>query len=278
MRIRLVSLSVLVMLWGSALAPQASAQTAYYLYLGDSLAQGVQPQVPSGTNAPTNQGYVDDLYAQLLARMPRLQLAKLGCPGETTGTMINGGTCPYALGAQLAQAADFLVTHDVLLVTIDIGANNIDGCVTGGAPNPSCVANGVAAAAKDLPVIMQVLRWASPTVPIVGMNYYDPFLAAWLLGPSGRALANASVALAQSFNATLGRTYAEFSAPVADVEGAFMTPHGDALPGTGVPVNTAVICAWTWMCAPSPVGPNIHANTNGYFVIAAAFVARIGPL
>jgi lysophospholipase L1-like esterase len=126
MRIRLVSLSVLVMLWGSALAPQASAQTAYYLYLGDSLAQGVQPQVPSGTNAPTNQGYVDDLYAQLLARMPRLQLAKLGCPGETTMTMIHGGVCSYAEGSQLAAAVTFLEGNRVAVVTLDIGANDIE--------------------------------------------------------------------------------------------------------------------------------------------------------
>jgi len=88
MRIRLVSLSVLVMLWGPALAPRTSAQTTYYLSLGDSLAQGVQPRVPRGTNATTNQGYVDDLYAMLFSRTPGLQLAKLGCPGETTTTMI----------------------------------------------------------------------------------------------------------------------------------------------------------------------------------------------
>ena len=44
------------------------------------------------------------------------------------------------------------------------------------------------------------------------------------------------------------------------------------LPGAGtVPLNVARICTWTWMCAPPPVGPNIHANATGYKVIAAAF-------
>jgi hypothetical protein len=49
------------------------------------------------------------------------------------------------------------------------------------------------------------------------------------------------------------------------------------LPGVGtVPLNVARICTWTWMCAPAPVGPNIHANAAGYRVIAAAFERAIG--
>jgi len=35
----------------------------------------------------------------------------------------------------------------------------------------------------------------------------------------------------------------------------------------------ARICQWTWMCAPAPLGPDIHANTAGYGVIAKAFEA-----
>jgi len=29
------------------------------------------------------------------------------------------------------------------------------------------------------------------------------------------------------------------------------------------------------MCAPAPVGPNIHANAAGYAVMAAAFEAKL---
>jgi len=44
------------------------------------------------------------------------------------------------------------------------------------------------------------------------------------------------------------------------------------LPGVGtVPLNAARICECTWMCAPSPIRPNIHANSTGYQVIAVAF-------
>src|SRR5690242_1402983 len=89
----------------------------YYLALGDSLAAGVQPTTRGAI--ATNQGYADDLYRFYRQRIPDLRLAKLGCSGETTGTMIVGGTCNYPLGSQLAQAVDFLLTRQVAFVTID---------------------------------------------------------------------------------------------------------------------------------------------------------------
>jgi hypothetical protein len=53
------------------------------------------------------------------------------------------------------------------------------------------------------------------------------------------------------------------------VAGAFSTD--DLTPVNGVPLNVLRICQWTWMCAPAPLGPDIHANTTGYGVIARAF-------
>jgi hypothetical protein len=38
-----------------------------------------------------------------------------------------------------------------------------------------------------------------------------------------------------------------------------------------VPRNVALICTWTWACARPPRGPNEHANSAGYRVIARAF-------
>jgi hypothetical protein len=55
--------------------------TTYHLALGDSLAFGY----PSGV------GYADDLEKVLQFSSPGIQLIKLGCPGEFTVTMINGG-------------------------------------------------------------------------------------------------------------------------------------------------------------------------------------------
>ena len=114
------------------------------------------------------------------------------------------------------------------------------------------------------------------------MNLYDPFLADYLTGSAGQTLATASVALGESFNKLLGESYHAFGAAMADVQAAFSTTDFTdtvPLPGVGtVPLNVARICEWTWMCAPSPVGPNIHANAVGYQQIATAFEQAIGRL
>src|ERR1700761_9355804 len=77
---------------GIVRAPAAGAGPAvrYYLALGDSLAQGVQPNA-AGKSVVTDDGYADVLWRHYHAAMPDLRLAKLGCPGETTATMRNGG-------------------------------------------------------------------------------------------------------------------------------------------------------------------------------------------
>jgi hypothetical protein len=41
----------------------------------------------------TPYGYPDQVYAALRPSHPTLKLVKLGCPSETTSTMINGGIC-----------------------------------------------------------------------------------------------------------------------------------------------------------------------------------------
>jgi hypothetical protein len=46
--------------------------------------------------------------------------------------------------------------------------------------------------------------------------------------------------------------------------------------GQELPLNVATVCSWTWACQTPPSGPNIHANKNGYQVIANAFAAAIG--
>jgi hypothetical protein len=65
-RIRLGLIAAVVALgavsWSTAPAAAGTAAPAvsYYLSLGDSLAQGVQPEPePDGPNTPTKQGYPD---------------------------------------------------------------------------------------------------------------------------------------------------------------------------------------------------------------------------
>ena len=81
--------------------PGCAARTfpvAYYLALGDSLSRGVQPDA-AGASVETGQGYADQLYAALLPAHPGLRLVKLGCPRETSRTMIDGGICRYPGGS-----------------------------------------------------------------------------------------------------------------------------------------------------------------------------------
>ena len=114
---------------GPATSHHVAAPASYYLALGDSLSRGVQPDA-AGTSVETGQGYADQLYAMLRRGQPALRLVKLGCPGETTATMIHGGICKYRGGSQLAAAVAFLSAHrgHVRLVTIDIGANDPEDC------------------------------------------------------------------------------------------------------------------------------------------------------
>jgi hypothetical protein len=120
---------------------------------------------------------------------------------------------------------------------------------------------------------------AGPRVPIVGMNFYDPFLAAWLQGSAGQELARLSVQLVTQYNDLLEAAYRGAGVPVADVEAAFSTTDFDTLvtlPGVGqVPLNVARVCQWTWMCAHPPQGPNVHGRPEGYWVMAGVFVAAL---
>ncbi len=278
----LLTLGVLAILIGG-LASASPAQPGrsgdhappYYLALGTSLSVGIQPDA-NGENQPTNEGYPDQLHARLQASHPRLRLVKLGCPGETVASMITGGLCPYPHGSQLAEAVAFLHAHRqfVALVTIDLGANDIEPCGSLTGLDAACVNRAVAELAAGLPSILQALRDAAgPAVPIVGMNYYDPFLAAWLLGTDGQQLARAAAVGSAMFDALLGGLYAGFAVPVADVAAAFHSDDFTVVPAVGLPLNVLLVCRWTWMCVPPPIGPNIHANAEGYAVIAEAFLA-----
>jgi len=267
----------------SAPAHAKAVPASYYLALGDSLSRGVQPNA-AGTSVETAQGYPNLVYAQLLPGHPGLRLVQLGCPGETTQTMMHGGICHYPGGSQLAAAVAFLRAHrgHVLLITIDIGANDPEDC--GAQPSLSALASCIGRipdAAANLTTILASLRAAAgPGVRTVGMSYYLPALAEWRDGPLGQVIARAGERLAVAYNGLLDNAYAQAGAHIADVLGAFdTTDFGDpvVVPGIGsLPRNVARICEWTWACAPPPRGPNQHANATGYRVIADAFLKAAG--
>jgi lysophospholipase L1-like esterase len=254
----------------------------YYLSLGDSLAQGIQPG-PTGRNRPTDQGYPDQLARLLRNGIPDLRLVKLGCSGETTYTMIRGGTCRYPAGSQLAQAVRFLRHHrgSVALITIDIGANDPNSCVLHQpvATMFGCLSTRVKQTERNAIRILSKLRAAAgPKVLTVGMTYYVPELVGlWRKGQTAKAIAILTEGYAAGVNKLLELRYHWFGDRVANVFGAFKSamfkPLRNANPdGTPhIPPNVATICTLTWMCSPAPYGPNEHPNAAGYHVIAQSF-------
>jgi len=271
-----------------SVAPADAAQARYYLSLGDSLAQGMQPDAV-GLTVNTDQGYADQLYAIEQRKIPGLQLVKLGCGGETTTSFLTGHGnagdalllgCDPAGGSQMVAAERFLRQHhrrgEVALLTLDIGANDIDGCEAEGAIDATCVIKGAARISANLPVIMRRLRRvAVPGTRMAAMTLYNPFLALYLT-PGGHAEAIASDKYAHNVNEGLARLYRASGFRVAHVDTAFHTydtSRKTSLAGQRrpVPVAVAEVCRLTWMCAPDPVGPNIHANKAGYGLIAQAF-------
>jgi len=278
-----VTVAVGVLAACSTHAPPPKPPTSYYLALGDSLSLGIQPDA-DGVQVPTTGGYADQVYTVLQRTRPGLRLIHLGCSGETTKTMINGGICQYPGGSQLAAATAFLRAHrgHVVLVTIDIGANDPQDCVAnkGIALVSACIA-AMPEAAVNLTRILKALRTAAgPGVRIVGMSYYLPELWEWHNGLFGHLVARTSEGLAASYSDLLSGVYASAGDRVADVFDAFDTRDfgsQTSVPGVGtVPRNVALLCEWTWECTPAPQGPNEHANATGYRVIANAFLLVIG--
>jgi lysophospholipase L1-like esterase len=255
--------------------------TVYYLALGDSLAAGV--------GSPDGKGYVNDIEKKEAKKESKkgskksgkksanLVLENLGCSGATTESMIDGPGCSYATGTQLGDAEAFLEAHpgQVAFVTIDIGANDVDGCTEGTTINVTCVTDGLDAVETNLPVILSGLESAGGSTPIIGMSYYDPFLAAWLDGSAGQTLAKESVTLLDDLNGILAGDYG--AAETADVADAFKSSDfgkGGMYDGKKVPVNVGLICKWTLMCSEE----NIHADDAGHAQIAQAFEKILGPI
>jgi hypothetical protein len=145
-------------------------------------------------------------------------------------------------------------------VTVDAGANDV--FQYGDQAFPTI--------ATYLPQILARLRAAAgPGVPIVGMSYYGVGLpGVWDATHDVGALQSYAAGV-QAFNGLLEGIYSALGDPVADVEGAFQVTDTTLVDGT--PLDVVRECQWTWICTPAPHGPDIHANSPGYGVIAQAF-------
>jgi len=276
------------------LANEGGADTYYYVSLGTSLSVGVQPN-GSGVPVPTDDGYSDQLFDSIRpafntaeTQLRELKLIRLGCPGETLDDFVNGGSCLYVAGSQLDAAVDFLTDNagNIHLVTIDIGGNDFrngyDDCQDTADPS-GCADTLSAQIAADLPPVLAALRAAAgPGTTIVGMNYYNPYLSSWLEDDAGKALAAQSIVDVGNVTDYLDAAYVAAEILLADVAFAFQSkeetlvasmlppPNDEGL----LPLNVMNICLFTYQCDPDR-GPDIHANTAGYSLIAATIEAKL---
>jgi lysophospholipase L1-like esterase len=276
---------IVSMLLGSGPARAGGGESAWYLALGDSLATGYQPD-----RGVTSKGYVDDLWRSIREqRIPALALRKVGCPGETSLSLITGNhsPCHYAAGSQLDAAVAFLAAHpgQVAFITIDIGSNDlVNRCLDGqaGLIDRACTVDLLPRLETRLTRIVDALETAAgPGVPIVAMTYYNPFLGFWGLVRGGRALARANQRAWALFNEGIATAYRDAGATVADVAKTFRIDdfaHTVLVPGRGrLPVNVARACRWTWFCSTRFFG-DPHANQTGYRRIAQTFERELQTL
>jgi hypothetical protein len=269
-------------LGGTAVAGASTPTSAFYLDIGGSGSVGVQPTPVDPRGTPTASGYANDLVALEAAKGISLQLVQIGCPGESTTTMLYGGDhCYQSPATQLTTAVSFLQAHyaETGIVTVDLGFNNVVKCVKKAIGVSDCLDQGFALVRQELPLIMTALQAAAgPNVHFVGVGHYDPFLASALHGTTGDATALRSLGAMSTLNRTLSDVYQSFSVPMANVARAFKnfnrTPTTLAGVGT-VATNVAQTCTLTWMCQLAPYGPNLHANDTGYQTIADAIATKL---
>jgi lysophospholipase L1-like esterase len=278
-----VAATLIAMLQSGVPAARAGGRgTVSYLALGTSLAVGFQPGM-----GETDKGYVDVLWRRIEEQIPGLTLRNLGCPGETSRSMITGkhSLCHYVAGSQLDAAVAFLEAHpgQVAFITLEVGANDlVERCLQDTFRlDRACAADLLPRLQTRLTRIVDDLAAAGPGVPIVAMTYYDPLLGLWGLVPGGRALARADQRVWSTLNTTFTTAYTGVGAAVADVATTFLIDDFTdtvVVPGRGeLPVNVANTCRWTWFCSPRFAG-DPHVNAIGYKKIADTFDEELQAL
>lgn len=258
--------------------PRHNPPKSVYLAMGDSLAFGFQEakflaNLPTENPAAFNTGYVDDFANQLAAIDPGIQTVNLGCPGETSDSLLGLAPCPYhppfALhsnytGSQMDAALAVLGANpgQVSPVTIDIGANDVLALVrsctnSSGVVNLSCVIAGapgtISHIQANLSTILGKIRDAAPYTEIIVLGLYNPLI---VTNPG-------SDVLTAQINSALAQTAANNRADFAD-----------PLPVFNPPVNEIpTICSLSLICTPLH---DIHASDTGYQALANLLFAASG--
>jgi lysophospholipase L1-like esterase len=294
-RPRLRGLCLIAVLFAlSVAAPVAQADVTYggppvakgtYLALGDSLAFGYQQSkvaacASTGCTSPDtlfSTGYVNVFAGLFGATYPGVKTVNLGCPGETSATLINATnattgctTYPFAIHAnhpnqtQLQAAVSVLQEQGkkVNPITIDIGANDVlalkNSCTTAGVISLTCVQSGAPAVfgaiQANLSSTLDTLRAeGGKTKQIIVVGLYNPLYVP-IFFQSGAAAAAGTDALTNQLNALTAATAADHNA-------VFVDPMPTFNPGNGSnpPVELGTLNALTAIFS-----GDIHPTNAGY--------------
>jgi GDSL-like Lipase/Acylhydrolase family len=277
---------------GAADAGAASATTstpiklsAFYLDIGASESLGFQPTgIPDHNGERTDTGYANDLILREGLKGVALTLEQIGCPGDTIQSLLDTTTsdaCYTAPNNQLTKAEAYLQAHraDQVLVTVDLGFNNVRPCMEADPVNETCLAQAITAIQHDLPIVLKDLKSsAGPGVHFIGIEYADPYLGYYLNPSVGPADATATLAGMDRLDEVLGGIYAAAGVPVANVPALFQVNNSApvTVPNVGsIPTNVQQACELTWFCYTTPFGPDDHPNNAGYSLIAEAIEAEL---
>lgn len=256
-----------------------------YLALGASISVGVQPLAHSAHVRRTDHGYANDLVRLLTSQGVRVRLVQLGCPGETVTSFVSGHDSCYRAHAyrrrrptsgverrasQLASARSFLTAHRTgpVLVSLDLGFNDVAPCLRGTHVRARCV-TGALKRLSGLVTIVRALRRADPAAHLIGLDHYDPYVAAYR---HAAPFATHSVRVFDRLNARLDAIYRRADVAVVPVPRAF-----GAGPHPRLRTLAARACALTFMCRLGEP-PNIHPRNRGYWDIAHTIESTLDRL
>lgn len=230
MRSTFYTLMVLLLLVGLALPGAAEEPSRpMYIALGDSVAAG------SGASIEQHQyvSWVDrwatsaDCRDDMPEACPRLELLNLSVGGATSDSLI-ANQLPVALAEIGARNYDADPGNDVVLITVDIGGNDLFEPVLAacsGGPTPACqqvIAAVFFTYGNNLGVILGSLRAAAgPDTEIVMMTYYNSLLACDLspLAPLADLVLQGGPPLPFGFNDIIRWTAAATGVGIAETYG-----------------------------------------------------------
>ncbi len=211
----------------------------------------------------------------------------LACTGATARGMyvprkrLRSDHCYSPPSSQLSVALSFLRANSSRpgIVIIDLGQNLLHQCMWSSAKSDACFASALTDDQVYLPkVAHDIVSAAGPQVDVVGLNFYDPFVA--------RPLVSSSVTWTQErrlhsyfvqANRLVADAYGASHVPVVDLASAFGSDDWSPVTfgGTSVPSNAFHASQLTWMCYAAPFGPDPHPNRAGYIVIADAILQAL---